>query len=76
MALEWPQDPRALPKLPYGKKRVNFMDNASGHARTEDVWKALDNTNADIRFLSKNVMESCLPRKTICNSKDQSCMED
>ena len=58
---EWLNESRIFKSLPNGRKRVLFVDNAGGHAETEEVRKALEKTNTELRLLPKNATELCQP---------------
>lgn len=58
---EWLGEKRLFEKLPNGQTRVLYVDNAGGHALTEDVKIALKNSNTELRTLPKNATELCQP---------------
>jgi len=74
--LEWLKEPRAVRKLQNGKKRVIFMDNASGHALTDQVRDALSSINAEIRFLPRNATDLCQPADSFIIQKIKTAWRD
>lgn len=58
---QWAQEPRALEKLPQGRRRVLFMDNCSGHKLTDALLEKLEKVNTEIRFFPPNATDLLQP---------------
>jgi len=57
--VQWLSEPRAIRKDEFGRKKVIFVDNCSGHGETEAQLGQLKAINGDLRVLSPNSTHLC-----------------
>ena len=67
--VEWLEEERANPPDKYGRKKVIFMDNCSGHNETPQSIAALSKLKAEIRKLPSNATDLCQPADSFIISK-------
>ena len=56
---QWLREPRAIRMDAKNRTRYLFMDNCSGHKRTENVTNAFVAINTEIEFLLRNSTHLC-----------------
>lgn len=62
---EWFGKWRIFQPLRNEQKRVIFIDNASGHAMSDDVQVSLPRSNTELMYLPKNDTELCRPADSV-----------
>lgn len=67
--VQWLEEKRANPPDKYGRRKVIFMDNCSGHNDTNESVAALAKLNAEIRKLPANATDLCQPADSFIISK-------
>jgi DDE superfamily endonuclease len=67
--VQWLEEKRANPPDKYGRKKVIFMDNCSGHNDTPESIAALNKLNAELRRLPPNATDLCQPADSFIISK-------
>lgn len=63
------EENRVIVKLPNGRTRVLFVDNCSGHNRTEDLETSLQKINTTVRYFPPNVTHLVQPCDTFVIQK-------
>lgn len=70
---QWISEYRVLPKLPNGRKRVFFVDNATRNSMNEAVKDALLFSNTELRYFPKNVADLCQPADSFVIQMIKTC---
>ena len=66
---EWLSEPRAIKADTYGRKRVLFVDNCTGHNETDGVKACLARLNTELRKLPANATDLIQPADSFVISK-------
>jgi len=67
--VQWLHEPRAIKKDTYGRERIIFLDNCSGHNATDAQKEALKAINAVLKFLPPNSTHLCQPCDSVIIQK-------